>query len=600
LLTVTLDFGAGVFTGPARWLEIGVRTNGSAGGYSALHPRQPVAASPYATTAGNVTGPINGGAILGGTITSAQLAAGAVTAANIASNSITAGQLASGAAAANLNSSGQSGAPSGIILSSDPNSAELLNAGYIKIGQTELGDFWQTRGLAASPSARYAHTAVWTGSEMIVWGGYGGAGFLNQVGRYNPAGNNWTAVSTTGAPAGRFFHSAVWTGSEMIVWGGSSDYLSTFLNNGGRYNPAGNSWAAMSTTGAPSGRYAHTAVWTGSEMVVWGGGTVSFFNTGGRYDPLSDTWTQTAVLNAPEGRVGHRAVWTGSVMVIWGGSSILSRLDTGGRYDPVSDSWTPTTTDSAPEARSDYTAVWTGSLMVVWGGLDSDFTPLNTGGRYDPVADTWAPTTTVNAPMGRNDHTAVWTGSVMVVWGGLRDAGKSAQFFKTGGRYDPLSNTWAPTSTAPAPRARAWHTAVWTGSVMVIWGGKKDVFSGYLSTGGRYDPVADAWTPTATLNAPEPRFNHTAVWGGSRVVVWGGAESSSEFNTGGRYDPVADAWAPTTTANAPEAREYHTAVWTGSAMLVWGGLLEGVQLDTGGRYGLFPTCASWWRPAAKK
>ena len=28
LFTVTLDFGAGVFTGASRWLEIGVRTNG--------------------------------------------------------------------------------------------------------------------------------------------------------------------------------------------------------------------------------------------------------------------------------------------------------------------------------------------------------------------------------------------------------------------------------------------------------------------------------------------------------------------------------------------------------------------------------------------
>ncbi|HEY2119535.1 MAG TPA: hypothetical protein VGH37_10160 [Candidatus Acidoferrum sp.] len=27
----------------------------------------------------------------------------------------------------------------------------------------------------------------------------------------------WTATSTTGAPVGRAFHTAVWTGSEMIV-----------------------------------------------------------------------------------------------------------------------------------------------------------------------------------------------------------------------------------------------------------------------------------------------------------------------------------------------------------------------------------------------
>jgi hypothetical protein len=44
--TVTLDFGA-VFTGNARWLEIGVRTNGS-GAFATLAPRQPLTPSPYA------------------------------------------------------------------------------------------------------------------------------------------------------------------------------------------------------------------------------------------------------------------------------------------------------------------------------------------------------------------------------------------------------------------------------------------------------------------------------------------------------------------------------------------------------------------------
>ena len=78
LLTVTLDFGPGIFTGPARWLEIGVRTNGSAGDYFTLNPRQSVTASAYAITAGNITGPIDGALITAGTVASAQLAAGAV------------------------------------------------------------------------------------------------------------------------------------------------------------------------------------------------------------------------------------------------------------------------------------------------------------------------------------------------------------------------------------------------------------------------------------------------------------------------------------------------------------------------------------------
>src|SRR5436190_6672066 len=48
--------------------------------------------------------------------------------------------------------------------------------------------------------------------------------------------DTWTATSTgTNAPAARELHTAVWTGSEMIVWGGTD--FSGVLNNGGRYNP---------------------------------------------------------------------------------------------------------------------------------------------------------------------------------------------------------------------------------------------------------------------------------------------------------------------------------------------------------------------------
>src|SRR5256714_5495550 len=54
LFTVTLDFGAGVFSGPPRFLEIGVRTNGSDMDHTPLSPRQPILATPYAITAGNL------------------------------------------------------------------------------------------------------------------------------------------------------------------------------------------------------------------------------------------------------------------------------------------------------------------------------------------------------------------------------------------------------------------------------------------------------------------------------------------------------------------------------------------------------------------
>lgn len=82
------------------------------------------------------------------------------------------------------------------------------------------------------------------------------------------ADETWTAMSTASAPAAREAHTAVWTGSEMIVWGGTGSHGS--LNTGGRYNPATDTWAPVSTTNAPSARYYDTAVWTGTEMLIWG------------------------------------------------------------------------------------------------------------------------------------------------------------------------------------------------------------------------------------------------------------------------------------------------------------------------------------------
>ena len=99
---------------------------------------------------------------------------------------------------------------------------------------------------------------------------------LNTGGRYNPSTDSWTATSIVNAPvAHECAHTAVWTGTEMIVWGGLSTANIGYLNTGGRYNPSTDSWTATSTTNAPDGPRLHTAVWTGSEMIVWGGVALS-------------------------------------------------------------------------------------------------------------------------------------------------------------------------------------------------------------------------------------------------------------------------------------------------------------------------------------
>jgi hypothetical protein len=66
----------------------------------------------------------------------------------------------------------------------------------------------------------------------------------------------------------------------MIIWGGDFGNGPTWLNTGGRYNPSTNTWVTTSLTNAPTARALHTAVWTGNEMIVWGG-LYPFTNTAG-------------------------------------------------------------------------------------------------------------------------------------------------------------------------------------------------------------------------------------------------------------------------------------------------------------------------------
>src|SRR5436305_810830 len=192
--------------------------------------------------------------------------------------------------------------------------------------------------------------------------------------------DTWAATSVINAPLARIEHTAIWTGSEMIVWGGIDDSLN-YLNTGGRYNPATDSWMTTSTTDAPTPRIAHTAVWTGSEMIGWGGHDGTFSNSGGRYDPTTNGWTATSMTNTPVGRGSHTAVWSGGEMIIWAGyNDSIGVLNTGGRYALSTNSWTATGTTNAPIGRANHTAVWTGSEMIVWGGSNGSY--LNSGGRY--------------------------------------------------------------------------------------------------------------------------------------------------------------------------------------------------------------------------
>ena len=267
--------------------------------------------------------------------------------------------------------------------------AELIVRGDASGARYDLKhDAWHPLPVSYAPSARNGSTAIWNGSEMIVWGGWindSGIVTLDDGARYHPLTDTWTPLPAQDSPLARYDHSAIWTGKDMIIWGGiyyrGSCCIPIYLASGAKYNAESGTWTAISTIGAPSARQGHVAVWTGQEMLIWGGSTSSIFNNGARYNPANDTWTPISETSAPAPRSSATAVWKGDRMIVWGGYGERGPLEDGAFYDPATDTWTPLPATGAPIGRSDHSAVWTGIQMIVWGGYPGGPPPWpNTGG----------------------------------------------------------------------------------------------------------------------------------------------------------------------------------------------------------------------------
>lgn len=345
--------------------------------------------------------------------------------------------------------------------------------------------YWAPISGSNAPAARSSLAYAWTGTKLFIFGGSGAAGNLHDGALYTPSTNTWSPITTSGAPANTntLDFTAVWTGTKVIVWGDRSS------TEGGIYDPAAITWTTggTATTGAPVPRYNHSAIWTGSKMIVWGGNDQSSgaLNSGGVFNPSSGTngtWTPTSA-SPLAARMGHTAVWTGTDMIIWGGVYGTYYGD-GARYNPSTDTWATISNVNAPSARVQHVAIWTGNKMIVWGGRDANGVALQDGGMYDPVSDSWTPMTTANAPVGASSARALMLNGRLYVWGG--NAG-SLSLTNTGGIFDPdigSNGKWTAISTNGAPAGRIQHAFVTNGTKLYVWGGLGN--SGILGDGSAY------------------------------------------------------------------------------------------------------------------
>lgn len=404
------------------------------------------------------------------------------------------------------------GLPSGAIVGSpSPNDAALLAAGFSFYSElssptkafhtfpaTVSNQYTQaptyeygSPAKTPPPSGREGAIGLWTGTEALIWGGYSFFGFsvnmFNDGSKYNPSTDTWTPISTVNAPGRRAYPSAVWTGSEMLIWGGidsmytqiDGSVVPTITNDGGRYNPSTNTWTSMNTTGAPSPRAQLTGVWTGSYMVVWGGtGLISIFENGGRYNPASNSWT-----SIPTGTPGPGA--DGSTRLFWTGTHVLvlGNEDSIGRYQPNTNTWVASA--KFPGGFYDKTAaIWTGSELWVYINFSNQIY------KYNPTTNIWSgPTAIVGGGPDPNFiiRTAVWSDAELILYGFIRDANNKItqnRYY----RYNPGLNSFISSGNEIIIHNQLVDFGVLffkAGSMIIKWGGSFN-FSDPVIGNGNY------------------------------------------------------------------------------------------------------------------
>ncbi len=253
--------------------------------------------------------------------------------------------------------------------------------------------------------------AVWTGKEMLVVGPADRQAF-------NPVTNRWRQLPKTAEVPGGI---VVWTGREMIGWGGGC--CGDASSEGAAYNPATNTRRKLARSPlAPEQR--PIGAWTGRELVLFVSGNnpadgkpwPARLARAAAYDPVTDTWRRIAPL--PAVRTGANAVWDGREVLIVGGTGVPrggkppAPAAVGFAYNPGTNRWRRLPRMEA--GRAGAAAVWTGKRLLIWGGTTSTpagvklVTPSQ-GLAYAPKANRWSPLP--GAPLlGRLDPTAVWTG----------------------------------------------------------------------------------------------------------------------------------------------------------------------------------------------
>jgi hypothetical protein len=403
---------------------------------------------------------------------------------------------------------------------------------------------------------------VWTGSEYIVWGGEKPSeGTWHGTGAaFNPSQARWRDLAPSPL-APRSEHAFVWTGTEVLICCGRQVGSGA---SAGAYEPATDTWRVIAQPPISPNFAGFTpsyaeAVWTGTEMIVFGGvsaGGLRNLRAAAAYDPETDSWRTLADLPYGLEREAEAVLGQG---VIYAWPSFVRPGETAAplAYDIESDSWQSLAIPESLEVPLAPSLIWTGDELIAWGlapSLDDDY---GIGLTFDPTTGTWrALPPTPLAPTSSSDgseasQAAVWTGSQAIIWTGWIGSEWDAPTTSILA-YNPEERSWSQLDPAPVQGTGMWHhPLIWTGTQLIAYVASTDSILILI-----YTPETDEAVKEVLIHGTRApyTFEETQAFGEFGPLLWGlvtTLNGAAEIAHGPTYDWVD--WGPPWAGHQPDS-----------------------------------------------
>ena len=346
----------------------------------------------------------------------------------------------------------------------------------------------------------------------------------------------WHALPAAPIPV-RTGAAAVWTGTDLFVWGGAIGNKARA--DGALYDPATRHWTVLPPSPLPAAAYAQAVVVDGSVLVRAGTHAAAF-------DLRSRTWSELPPAPpGPSSQARAQLVALGNVAVLvratTDGKSRTAQADT---YDVHGHRWFRGAQVRTPSHHGigDVTALGVGSVVDVWLGWEHTVSTgpgstESTSGvdayRFDPQAGSWK-AIAARPDQGRSPSGAMWTGSRILF--------PQSQYYCGPCSPPPLAqatprlvdpNSGKSTTIPNGPLGAAADDLFWTGGSLLAYDSRAErgpIRAGDLAVWS----ASTGWTRLPRSPAPSDTAPDVVVWTGSALLVWGiGDAHGVRSGTGG-------------------------------------------------------------------